>query len=426
MIIYKSSINNNDLNTKNIGDIPISNISNPFSNQFQMYGFDSYQNTAIGIIFTCLDFRAKSMAKAVPVMYNRLSALDNPEIDEHPFLNLLNNPNPKMKLSKVRLYRKTSAHLDIFGESFWWIASGKKYGDPKEIFILQPNLVQINYDEYGYPSGYIYNNCNNNNSNLNEGVEFSPDEIIHFRQEDYFTTSERGLSLFKQNAAIFGIYVQQTIYQNTFLKNDAMPKYFITSPKQMSPQQLAILKSNIAQSHAGVNNAGNTMILAGGMDAKPLSLNMKEMDYVNSRNLSSREIQMLFNIPQGVLDSGANNRSTASVHINTYYEQTLMPIIDSMDSQINLWLNTKYPKQKIYLSHNIKRAADEDLEFKKIKDMRDKGDISGNEYRTYNGYAPVDNLNETGTAPFTDRRTVSVSENAPSDGSTDGLVPQSN
>ncbi|MDD5361049.1 MAG: phage portal protein [Ignavibacteria bacterium] len=419
-IIYKNA--NIDIDTKEFNDgIPIANINNPlFSNQFQFNGLNNYQKIAIGTIFSCLNYRATSMAKAIPVMYQRLSALDNPEVDEHPFLNLLNNPNPKKKLSKVRLYRKTSAHIDIYGESFWYLAAGKKFGEPKEIFILQPDLVQIRTDDYGYPIGYIYNNFN-----TKSGVEFSPDEIIHFRQDDYFTDSERGLSLFKQNLVIFNIYYQQTIYQNTFLKNDAMPKFVIQSTKNMSEQQLKKLREGLEKQHSGPNNAGNTMILSGGLEAKPLSLNMKDLDYVNSRNLSSKEIQMLFSVPEGVLDVNANNRSTASVHVNTYYENTLLPIIDSIDSQINLYINDKYPKDKIYLKHTLKRASDDDLEFKKIKDLRDKGDISCNEYRKFNGYSPVEGnptgFDEIGVAP---KVTGSNSDYTPGDGSQDGLVPQ--
>jgi phage portal protein BeeE len=68
--------------------------------------------------------------------------------------------------------------MKLSGESFWYMPMGKRSKQPKEIYLLRPDLMDVSVnqnDNRGLVSGYVLNKADGSK------VPFEKNEIIHFK-----------------------------------------------------------------------------------------------------------------------------------------------------------------------------------------------------------------------------------------------------
>ncbi len=75
----------------------------------------------------------------------------------------------------------------------------------------------------------------------------------------------------------------------------------------LTGEQFERLQARAGAGFQGANNAGRPLLLEGGLDWKPLSLSPKDMDFIEAKNASAREIALAFGVPPMLLGIPGDN-----------------------------------------------------------------------------------------------------------------------
>ena len=133
------------------------------------------------------------------------------------------------------------------------------------------------------------------------------------------------------------------------------------------------------------------MLLEGGLDWKEMSLSPKDMDFLNAKLQSARDVAAAFGVPPMLVgvpgDSTYANYREARLAL---WEETILPLLDFIADQLNHWLSPRF-------GDHLKLAYDKD-EISALSPRREEAwaRVQGAEFLTLNekraavGYAPLD------------------------------------
>jgi HK97 family phage portal protein len=86
-------------------------------------------------------------------------------------------------------------------------------------------------------------------------------------------------------------------------------------------------------------NAGRPLLLEGGLEWKEMSLNPKDMDFINIKHSSARDVALAFGVPPQLLGiPGDNTYSNLKEARLALWEQTIMPLLHTVTDALNNWL----------------------------------------------------------------------------------------
>ena len=100
--------------------------------------------------------------------------------------------------------------------------------------------------------------------------------------------------------------------------------------------------------YMGSYNAGRPLLLEGGMEWQEMSINPKDMDFVESKNTAAREIALAFGVPPQLLgikgDNTYNNMQEARMGL---WEETIIPILDELCDSLSHWFTNLYKRETL-------------------------------------------------------------------------------
>lgn len=143
------------------------------------------------------------------------------QVTGHPFIDLLNNPNPVD--TYINLMGKTVKSLDAFGNAFWWLW-GDENGQPTAIWHIPVSRMTVEPSTDTRVARYVYSH----NGYIRE---FNPLEIAHFIYEDLDDDFYGGSKMVAiQNDAALDILMAQ--HQLDFFgNNNASPSGLLGIPQ---------------------------------------------------------------------------------------------------------------------------------------------------------------------------------------------------
>lgn len=316
---------------------------------------------------------------------------------DHPMLNLWNRPND---------WQGNSAFLQAIAS--YYLISGNSYieaatnavGIPQYLYTLRPDRMTVIPDSINRIAGYKF-------SNGGQGMPFVNGEILHFK--DFHPTNDwYGLSPISVAAMSIDSYRNQQRWNSGLLENSARPSGIITYEDDLSPESLNNIREEFQSKFSGAKNANKPMILEGGkMKWEQMAFNAKELDFVNSQNLSALQIAQIFNLPPelvGLQPSTYQNRREAR---KALYTENVLPMADRFRDDFNNWLPQMFNEPDLYFEPDLDdiEALQEDRE--KLWTRLDASeDLTLNEKRKAKGYDEVDGgdviLIGTGKSPLED------------------------
>ncbi|MGE4572714.1 MAG: phage portal protein, partial [Candidatus Izemoplasmatales bacterium] len=221
------------------------------------------------------------------------------------------------------------AYLELRGE-FFILKDGMTVRNkiPKRLYVKDPaqfkyvlasDGTRINHWVYRYltPDG------------KEREMNIKPENLVYAR---YFNPMHpiRGMAPLEaaRNSVLEEYQAKQ--YNINFFQNDASVGGVLETEGNIQDSVFRRLEEQIRQKYSGAENAGKTMILEGGLKYKPISLNHKDMQYLETRKMSREEICAVFRVPPPV------------VGIFEYASYA-----NSEQSYISFWTKTLLPKIKL-------------------------------------------------------------------------------
>ena len=314
--------------------------SSQTNKKYKEYAKDGYQDNAI--VHRCIKLISESASAVKMDVFSGENKLDN-----HELISLLERPNPLQ--SGVEFFSSLYSFLLISGNSYL-LRDSEMEKKPRELYLLRPDRMKIKGGDTMIPESYCY---------IVDGQmikEYPIDQITGNGQvkhiklwnplDDYY-----GLSPIMASAYNIVQHNLAGMHNVALLKNGCTPSGMLKfTPKdesgmstQLTDDQRARLLEDLEYRFQGSHNSGRPMLLEGEFDYQQLGLNPKDMDFLELLNLSAREIALCFGVPAqliGIPEANTySNMETAKLGL---YEETVIPLLKRVESDLNEYLSPLY------------------------------------------------------------------------------------
>jgi HK97 family phage portal protein len=256
------------------------------------------------------------------------------EVTQHPLTDLLARPNARQ--TGAEFTELVATHLLIAGNAY--IEAVSVEGEVKELYALRPDRISMVPGRDGWPSAYLYKVGERE-------VRFSQDgaspPILHLTLPQPFD-DHFGYAPLEAAATAIDIHNASAAWTKALLDNAARPSGALvySGSGHLSEEQFARLKSELEDNFSGASNAGRPLLLEGGLDWKAMSLSPKDMDFIEAKNASARDIALAFGVPPMLLGiPGDNTYSTFQEANRAFWRQTILPLVSRTAQALADWLS---------------------------------------------------------------------------------------
>lgn len=118
----------------------------------------------------------------------------------------------------------------------------------------------------------------------------------------------KGLSVLSHMRESLGIALQSEVASARLMRNGQFTTGNYEHPQTLTPEAYTRLKASIDES-GGADSAGKAKILEEGMTFKPVSMNAKDMQFLEQRDFQRYDIAMFFGVPPHMI--GATDKTTS-------------------------------------------------------------------------------------------------------------------
>ena len=359
---------------------------------YQDLATDGYQQNAI--VYRCINEIANN-ASRVKIMLFR----GEQEVDNHALLDLLYNPSPTQ--SQVEFFQSLFTYLLISGNNYTLSIGGDRQ-PPTELYNLRPDRLRIRTGKRAMPLAYDYLISGQVVDSYEVDQATGNSKIKHFKLfnplDDYY-----GMSPIQASSVDIDQHNLANKHNVNLLQNGARPSgAVIFKPKdetggnvQLSEVQRNQLMNDVNTRFSGTGNAGKPMLLEGDFDWKEMGLSPKDMDFIQLKNMSAKDIALVYGVPSqliGIPDAQTySNFAEAKLAL---YNETIIPLLDRIQGDLNEWLVPQFNEQGLELRYDIDSIpamADQRRRvFESVTSGVKDGILTRNEAREQLGYEPLE------------------------------------
>ena len=260
------------------------------------------------------------------------------------------------------------------------------YNDVEALYLLKPGSVDYDVTTNTYR---VHDDVNGIS-----GV-YASEDILHFKNVSA-DGGYTGMSTISYAALTLGIAAtsdSETLKRfatggrfKAILKNN-------TSTKGWGEYQDEQLKAHGDDLQDAINRGDDILAVKGDVDVSPLSMSSADMQFLESRKFTIREIARFFNVPPSKLmdDSNSNYKSVEVSNI-AFYTEALQPIVTEIEREfsaklLNEWNYTDY---KFCFDLSALYALDLESKARWDKNRLENGLVSVNDLRRERDIEPVD------------------------------------
>ena len=353
---------------------------------------DGYSENAI--VYRCVNEIANNASRVKINLFR-----GDQEVDNHPLLDLLYKPSPTM--SQVEWFQSVYSYLLISGNNYM-LSVGGDNTPPTELYNLRPDRIKIRTGTRAMPVAYDYMLKGQVVESYDVDQATGASKVKHIKLfnplDDYY-----GMSPIQASSVDIDQHNLANKHNVNLLQNGARPSgAVIFNPKdetgghvQLSDVQRNQLMNDVNQRFSGTGNAGKPMLLEGDFDWKEMGLSPKDMDFIQLKNMSAKDIALVYGVPSqliGIPDSQTySNFAEAKLAL---YNETIIPLLDRIQGDLNEWLVPMFNEQGLELRYDIDSIPAMAEQRKRVFEsvtagVRD-GILTRNEAREQLGYEPME------------------------------------
>lgn len=280
---------------------------------------------------------------------------------------LLNKePNPFQDINSFR--RALLLDLILDGNIF-------VYFDGTYIYHLPATKVTVVSDKKTFINHYSYDGA----------LKYGTDEVIHIKDNSYKTLF-RGSSRLQPALRTMSLIISMREFQDNFFKNGAVPGLVLKTDETLNQRLKDRLIDEWTARYRPGTGGKRPIILDGGMSVDPISeVSFQELDFQSSIQESEKTILKALGVPPVLVDSG-NNANLRPNH-RLYYLETIMPIIEKMNSAFERFFGFEIYEDVTYIEALRPELRDQAAYYTTLVNG---GIISANEARQELGREPID------------------------------------
>ena len=301
------------------------------------------------------------------------------EAPRHPAYKLLRwTPNP---LYTARQWRETAQiHICLWGNSFTEIIFDTS-GRPRELWLLEPDRMNILTDDNGREIIYQYQPTNSDPRLI------PSDRMLHIR----WLTSESGLvgeSPVMRVANAVSLTQATEEFASKFYGSGAHLSGVLSHPGTLGDASFDALKQSWKESHEGNKSAHSVAILEEGMTWTPTSVNPEDGQMLPTREFQIREVARIFGVPVFRIGGASDTNTYSNIEQETiaFYRNSMRPILTNWEQEINLKLLSRNFESDFDLTDVLR--PDVMTRFNSYQSAIAAGWLTPNEVRIQEGLPP--------------------------------------
>lgn len=360
--------------------------STGMTRRFEDFSEEAYKKNVVA--YRCINMVAASASQVSWYLKKK-----DQEIYEHAILDLLKRPNPMQ--GQNTFIENVFAFRLLSGNSFVESVGPGPKAPPTELWCVRPDRMTVVPGLGGIPSAYVYKSG---------GYEkaFPVDNITGKSQILLWKTFNplddwNGMSPVEAAVHSIDIFNEQGRHNFNLIKNGAVPsgimKVLATEANpsgSLTDEQYQRMKAMIEMRYSGAENAAKPMLLEGGLEWQQMGMSPKDMDWINSKNTTARDIANAFGVPPMLVNiAGDNTYANYAEARLAMYEETIIPLLNNFKGELNNWLCPMFDKtiELEYNEDDIPAIADKR---KTVFDTMAKADfLTVNEKREAVGYEAI-------------------------------------
>ena len=287
---------------------------------------------------------ASDLSSAEGKLYRVGKDGEEQELDEHPFLEFWDNPNPLHEMSNAALWRLLEIYLALKGEGYF-IIEKDMFGRPVELWPVPVHWVQMTpYLDHPYytvraTSGTL--------------MQVSVDDMFVMKDLNPYDPFRRGLGQSEALADEIETDEYAAKFQKRFFFNDATPNLVISMPKSTEEQRKRF-RAEWLERFRGHFNSHGVATVNGEVVVNKIGDTMKDMDMVNGRIFIRDAVLEHFGVPREIMGiTESSNRATSEAAQYIYAQNVLMPRLRRREEAINKQLLPMFGPDLIWRYEDI-------------------------------------------------------------------------
>lgn len=186
---------------------------------------------------------------------------------------------------------------------------------------------------------------------------YTADQVAHFAPLPDPAANWRGMSWLTPALSEVSADSAATRHKRAFFSNGATPQLAVTLDPSVTPEMFKRFKAAMDEQHQGVSNAYKTLYLGGGADVKPLTMDLKQLDFKITQGAGESRLAALAGVPpvivgfsEGLQGSSLNAGNYASSR-RRFADATLRPLwrnvagslaaLVDVPADAELWVDTR-------------------------------------------------------------------------------------
>jgi HK97 family phage portal protein len=361
--------------------------------------FDSFNSGEAQIYksyaYACINARAENIAKARIYLQKKISGNQTgyEDINEHPFLNMINKPNLFNQSFEILLFL-ISVSLDLNGNAFILIDRNKRTtknrnlkndntnDEPKALYFMPYGNTRTILDKenrriiyYEYQEG-------------NKTYKIPEKDVIHFTipSPNNNTTGKSLVSAFNYT---LDIDYYQNLFQKSFYINNASIGLVLECSDNLNDEQFERIETKLEQKYSGVDKSGRPLILEGGLKASSYKPSAKDVEMLPARKMIRDEILAIFRVPKiilGILEDV--NYAGSKEAIKIFNEYTIKPFAKlCIESKFNVFIRENFNDTNLRIAMEYEFETDRNLQLKTYEVYRKYNIASIEEIRELEGFS---------------------------------------
>ena len=278
----------------------------------------------------------------LPIRVTQGRGKDAEPIDDHPVLDLLDQPTSRM--SGILMRRQLVTDLVLVGDAYLLV--GMSGTDPAALIRLHPERVTVVPSADGQPAAYEYD----------EGgkvVRYGWDQVLHIRQVSW----EDGPKGLYGNGAIRALANDLTTEKKAaeLAANSAdhgQPTGIFSPASEgdtWSQQQIAVMREAFDRR---MSKQGAALFLGSGVTYQPLSWSPRDMEYQATRELVRQSVMASIGVPPTRIGLPSANYATAREQAKRYFE-SLKSKAALVDSALTRLARMFSDSADVHVSHDF-------------------------------------------------------------------------
>ena len=300
-------------------------------------------------------------------------------------LNYLLSIQPNSRLNASVMMKNLVSQILLSGNAYIY-PERDLMGEVGALYLLNPGSVayEVMTDTYTV----------SDNVNGVYGV-FPSMDILHFKNVSN-DGGYTGLSTIQYAALTLGIAATS---DNETLKRFATGGRFkailknATGVKGWGEYQDGELKKSGMDLQDAINRGDDILAVKGDVEVSPLSMSSADMQFLESRKFTIREIARFFNVPPSkLMDDTNSNYKSVEVSNIAFYSEALQPIVTEIEREFAAKLLNEFNYLDYKFSFDLKALYALDLESKARwdKNRLENGLVSVNDLRREQDIAPIE------------------------------------